>query len=114
MRTRTCATCATRYPATAKACPTCSPAPQRAVERPKPDEPPADPDRARAMIAEARAILSCPPRRPGAKVYETRMLTAVLEGHGDGCTCEHCYVERTKDAGLGYVSGKRRQPMTGA
>jgi hypothetical protein len=68
---------------------------------------PGCPEAAAAGLAEARAILSLPVRRPAAKGYATPMLEAVLDGHGETCCCELCFPERTKDSGLGFVRKRR-------
>jgi hypothetical protein len=70
--------------------------------------PPGSAEAAAEGLAEARAILSCPPRRPAAKAYATPMLEAVVDGHGASCCCEVCFVERTKDSGLGFVARRQR------
>jgi len=53
-----------------------------------------DAERVRAVIAKLWAKLAVKPERKHAPRVLAKGLVAVTDGHGDVCTCEHCYPRR--------------------
>lgn len=65
--------------------------PRQVLERPvAPDDPPANPARVRAILAELEKKMAIAPARPVAKPMAPAF-QPVTVGHGSGCVCEGCY-----------------------